>query len=1086
MADGQGPRHRAPKGTPARLRAISRARSQAGLVVALWAVLTLCATAAGTCALLVTEGGDRALSAAVAAADGTAESGSADITTVVLSSATDDTGSAVAVPATSVLPLTREALLAVASPYEASASIWASTPMLFLPGEAVRRGYLLDADSVEANASLVAGAWPAAAPSAQGTIEVAIPATTATALGVDVGTRLRLSEKRQHGDVVPAGFDLVVVGIFDPSGSSVWARDPLRGQGYVPNYDWLPAYGPFVVSQGTLEERDAGVHIVSGVLDPDLRGDATGVPNLVRRLDGLADSIHSQAGPDIGPVLVRAPLGEAFRTMRAELSITTSIVVAVFLLVLALGMTTAALVARVLARRRTVELALLRSRGASTAQLTRGAVGEALVLAILAVVAGAPLAVATYRAIATGEQWAQSWFGVAAPLPGLGMAVALAAGVGAFLPATLLVITALPERGRRGRHGVAGSFARSGVDVMLAMVAAVTYLQLRAHVITSGTVDPFLVVAPAACAIALALLVSRAIPLVARAADAFATRGTGVVVPVAGWHVSRGGAAQGTFLVVLAAAVSTLGVTFLGTWSVSQGEQADAMVGADMVVAQPGGPGMAVALTTATGGTVTPVSDRPVVLGTRPSGVSLVAIDSRLADATLRGALPSGADWASVMDGLAPEGEGAPLTVDSGSFRVTVTGGALADKTKNPREVPGGVTAVPTIVMVDDSGFVTTMAGSEIALDGAPHTFEVPVPGQRALPQGAWHVVAIDLLIAEHTAEDLVSWGNSQAIMGVSVAFDGATSTGGAWDAAVDDAPAEIKSRTVTSQGGVVNAEFAYQVLGLSWEDSHLTLLSFAPSEALPVVMTASLAKELGLSEGDRMAITWDTTTVDVEVARTVAYVPGHVREAAILADSTALARALQSQGHVESTTDAWWVSSPAVGAADAVAAQGWGPVTTAQGTAEDLRDGPLRVPLRVGWALAIAAALVLAVAGSAAHAAAEAQQRAATIARLRALGMARRATLAAHVLQHAVVTLIAVVLGAGVGALLSAVLIPLLVVAPSGEHAVPAVTLLWSPVVTVAVVGAIAVGGLLAGIPSAIAVVRRSTVAALRAGEAS
>ena len=549
-----------------------RAASHAGLVVALWAVLTACSTAAGACALLITAGHDRALSAAVAAADGNADSGGADIATAYIATTTPDGGT----PATAaeVVPLARTALLEAAAPYRATVSIWATTPMLYLPGEAVQRGYLLDADTVPANASLISGAWPSEKVATVGPIEVAIPSTTASALRLDVGSTLRLSQKRQHSDVVPPGYDVVVVGVFDPSPSVAWKRDILRGAGYDPNYDWLPAYGPFVVAPGTLEARAAPVAKVSAVLDPQLAADATGIQSLVRQVAGVAPRLNKELGSAITPVSVRSGLAEAFTGIRSELSLTNSLVMTVFLLVLALGMATVALVARVLTRRRAIEVTLMRDRGASTAQLVRSAAGETLVLAFLAVVVAAPLALTAYSALAASPRWAGSWLSVAAPPAGLGAVTVVALVLGALVPSALVLATALPIRVRNRREVLSGPLANSGIDVMLALVAGVMYLQLRTHVVSPGAIDPMLVIAPATCAIALAALVARLLPLAARAANAGARRARGIALPVAGWHVARGGAAHGTFLVVLAAAVATLGVTFLGTWSTSQSDQA--------------------------------------------------------------------------------------------------------------------------------------------------------------------------------------------------------------------------------------------------------------------------------------------------------------------------------------------------------------------------------------------------------------------------------------------------------------------------------------------------------------------------------
>ncbi len=342
-------------------RGLRRAASQTGLIVSLWAVLVACSTAAGISVLLVTAGNDTALSAAVSAADGDVESGSVDIATVVV---TADTLEGSTPPgAKEVMPLTSETILNAAAPYQATVSMWASTPMLYLPGDNVQRGYLLDADTVQSQASLVAGEWPSADVATSGPIEVAIPLEVATRLGLGVGADVRLSESRQHGAEVPQGYDVVVVGVFDPSRSATWHRDPLRGAGFDPDYAWLPAYGPFVVAPGTLVALDAPVARVSAVVDPDLAGDATHVQAFVGRMYGIASDLEGELGPQINSVVVRSELGDAFAGMQSELSLTDSLVISVFLQVLALGMATVALVARVLARRRAVEVEHALPRG---------------------------------------------------------------------------------------------------------------------------------------------------------------------------------------------------------------------------------------------------------------------------------------------------------------------------------------------------------------------------------------------------------------------------------------------------------------------------------------------------------------------------------------------------------------------------------------------------------------------------------------------------------------------------------------------------------------------------------------------------
>lgn len=1054
---------------------LGRAASQAGLILALLAVFAMCSAVAGAGALLLTNGNENALSAAVALADGSERDGAPDVTTVYVNGATGE--GAVPPDAATLTPLVRRTLASTVAPYQAQVSLWTTSPTMFLDGAEVKRGYLLDADTITANATLRTGAWPTA-PTGGGSIPVAVPATTAEALGVGIGGELRLSSER--GDAQDAGrsFRLVVAGTFTPAGTPAWDRDVLKGRGYDPDYLWLPTYGPFVVAPGTLEASAAPVDRVVAVLDPELRGDARGVPGLTQRLDALATQLRDSAGPSVGSVRVWSALGATFAGMQAELGVTDTIVLAVLVLVLALGAATTALLARALLSRRGAELTLLRDRGASGSQLVRGAAAEALGLAVVAAAVATPLALAAYTLASPAAVPSGS------AATGIGQAFVPSLLVGAVLPALVLVIATMREQPRGRRLPISGTLARSGLDVMAALLAVVAYLQLRTHAPQPG-IDPLLVVAPAACVLAVAALATRLLPLLTRAADRAARRGKAFVLPMAAWHVARGGAVRGTFLVVLAAAVCTMGVTFLATWPGSQDDQAAAVVGADLVVEQPGGPGTAQELATATGGTATPVADRAVVLGSRPEGVKALALDGTLAGRMLTSRPPAGESWPAVMAELAPAEASAPLVVPAETQDLTISGQFRA-ATVLPGLPAPVVTATPTLVLADEAGVTTTRTGSAVLLDGGPHSIRYPLPGEPELPAGRWQVAAVDLLLADQTDADLIGWGTNDATVQLSLKVAGSSpSSAGSWSAGGDDGPGEVRPLDVSVSGDTVRATFSYSVLGLSWQDSHLRLLSFPATTEVPVALTADLAGELGLATGDRIGLTWGTTSLMARVVRTVPYIPAHVREAALLTDLRSLQRALLSAGDLEPATDAWWVAGPDPGAAEALRSLGRGPVTDRTEEATALRDGPLRAPLPLAWQLAIAAAIALAVTGSGANAAAEARSRGTTLARVRALGLSKREALASQVAQDLAVTTAGVVLGGICGALLGGLLIPLLVTSPAGEQAVPAVNLAWSGGFTASVLAVILGGALLAGIPATLAVVGRSTVAALRAGEA-
>ncbi len=781
--------------------------------------------------------------------------------------------------------------------------------------------------------------------------------------------------------------------------------------------------------------------------------------------------------------VVRSDLGDAYADMRSELSLTDSLVLNVFLLVAVLGVATIALVARVLSRRRAVELALVRSRGASAWQLARTAAVEALVLAAAAIAVAIPLSLAAYGELASSDRWSPSWASVATASPGIGPWLVLAVIAGAVVPSVVVVVTSLLAHDGRRRTSPSGSVTNAGIDLMLVVIAAVMYVQLRQHVVSPGAIDPMLVIAPATCAIALAALVARLLPVVGRAANAAARRARGIVVPVASWHVARGGATHGTFLVVLATAVGMFGVTFLGTWSASQAEQADAAVGADLVVAQANAPGMGARLATATGGSVIPVADDAVVLGTRPDGVRLVALDAGSAGVVVRGELPHEGTWAGAMDGLAPEHGTAALVLGQGPVSVTMTG---APKTGGAQSVAPTLVATPSFVLRDQWGDVATVIGQAAPLDGAPHVIDLALPQGRGDAQAVWSIVAVDLLMAEPVPDEASSAGSTKLSASISLHVSGATSSVGDWGAVAPGNLRTIVPGEVKVTGSTVAASFSYAPTELSWQDAHLILTSFPPSTEVPVAMTEQLARDLGLGPGDQIAMVKGTTTLDAVLVRTVPYVPSHVREDAVLADLNSLDRALLSAGTIGTLADKWWVDSPDAGAADALRAQGLGPVTTSEEEAKALRDGPVRVSLTFAWGFAVVAAVLLAATGAAALAAGEALHRTPTVARLRAIGVPRRAALASHLLQHAAVTVSAVALGVGIGAVLALLLAPLLVVAPGGQRAVPPASLVWSASASVSVAAAIAVSGLLVGVPAALAMVRRSTVAALRSGDAS
>jgi len=1063
---------------------LRRAAAQWPLLVAVLATLVACATLVGVATLVLTDGQHRALSAAVAEADGTGGSGSADLVSATLTidrpvdGADEDTPGLVS----TVVATMRDAV----DPYAADVSVWAATPMLYLPGTDAGFAYLLDADTASARAALVSGRWPGAS---DGPTEVALPSNVATGLGLVPGDTLRLTTTPVHENApAPDGVDLIVVGVFSPDLSPDWSRDVLGGAGIDPGWDRLPAYGPFVVASGTLARSDIALGRLSVVVDPDLAGDPDGLPSVVGEVRGLRTALLGGLSGRAESVIVSSGLGALLSSSRAEQSLTGSMVLTVALLVIVVGAASVALVGGLLIRRREGESVLLVDRGASRWQLAGRAGVEAIVLAAIAAAAAVPLAIAGYRGLTALPPFDGAWAPATLdPAPAATLSLLIAVAAGAFFPACVVVVAALRVRGAHRRRRVVGAVARSGADLMLVAIAVLGFLQLRSHRAGTGAADPVLVVAPVLCVVAGAALALRVLPLVSRVVEFRARRERGIVLPFAGWRVARGGATTGTFLVVLSAAAATFGVVFLGTWSNAQGDQAAVAVGADLRYESPGNAGTGSAIATATGGVVSPAAHRPVSLGARPGAAEIIALNTTVADELIRGRLNGDDTWGSLTAGLAPPTDVAGFVLDdpeATTATLAIEGHVDGSSVRNMVEIPAHLTITPTAVLEDAWGNRVSMVGWTVPADGVRHEVTIPAPGEDPLPAGAWTIVAIDLRLGLTVDGGLRPEYNDLIAADVAIEVEDASGGIGSWTAhdIGSQPPASVLS--IDSGDATIDATIGIAVYYLVWSEAHVVLTGYETGAPVPVVVTDGLADELGLDTGDALTLRVGVTTLDATMAGRIPYAPGADGRDVVLADLDALTRARLATGDLTNLTDEWWVGDPSPDATVALDAAGIRPVETRAAYADRLRNGPLRAAIPVSLVILAAAAVALAIAGIAAQAAAAAQARAISAARLRGLGVSRRAVLATGILEHAWVTAVAVVVGAALGAVLARFVGPLLVIGEGGRPAVPAALVDWNGRVLAMTLGTLLFGGIAVGIPAARALVARATALSLRLGD--
>lgn len=1011
------------------MSAAARSRVQLRLLGVVLVVLVAGLAVLAGCVLLLTTGADRARQAALgqAAADDTAVQ-------VVLTDLGEDPGPAVAAAG--------GALGAALAPVPPRTSTWLTSTVRDVPPGADggrRLGWLAGVDDLPARADLVAGSWPAP-PAAGAPWPAALPVAAADALGLALGDVVVLAPTTGLADAAAtAAVTVQVVGLVQPR-DGAWAQDRLDGAGSVPDLEFgvfggtrLPAAGPFLVDPATLLAAGPGLEEVSLVAAPAV---AAASPAAVDRvtaglgtLTGDVRSAVSSAGA-AGAVTSRVvdPLAATLADAGTRLAAGRTAVLAAGVLAGVLTVVVLGTAARVLGDRRLAETVLLRARGATGAQLVRRALTEAVLLVGVAALLAVPLAVLVTRAV-LADRLPGSDPGSPLPVP-----VLVAVVVGAVAMVGLLAGGGI-RTGPPGRSSGRGALARSGADLLLVGLAAVAVLSLGG---AAGT-DPLLVVAPALVLLAGCAVALRVPPRAAALADRRAVRGRALVPVLVAADLARRPLAGGaTALLVLTTAAAVAAGGTGATWWVSQADQADLRVGADLAVpAVPGVPGTGVAA--ATGGRVTPVLSRPVALGSLlrdedGDATQLVAVDT--AAGVLRGRVPGG--WSAAVAPLARTGSTPSSTpggtvLPAGRPVVTVSGTAGTP----------GTTAVVTLVLADPTGARTTTVLPDVVLDGTPvaTALDLPAPG-----------TLVGVVLDLRPGPD----ADPEGVDRVDVAV-GLPGTAADWALAL---PRGALGGDQVLSGLVLDPQ-ALRLTGRvalgspAGDGQRLLLLPDASPSAVPVLLSAGLATELGATTGADYTMVVGDVDVPVQVAGVVPDVPSVPGGPAVLADAGAVADALLAAGDLDLAPQAWWVADPGPDAVAALAAVGLPGGVTRTGLTADLRGGPLALGLPLGLGLLGVGAVLLAVTGAVLQAGAVRSGRRAEVARLLGLGAPRSTVRRVLLLQHGVGTAVAVGLGAVVGVVGTVLVGPALTGSPVPAAAVQLPWLPW----TALVVGLVVVG---------------------------
>ncbi len=458
------------------------------------------------------------------------------------------------------------------------------------------RGVLRFRSEIERYVDVIFGEFPSAVPTGgSDPIPVAIGLETATAAGVEIGQRFDLYPFWNE-EAAPLTVEVVaIIQAIDPE-SRYWAGSDQVIDRRTRSWDTFAFIIPEPTFFGAMVDLAVGVSADYDTLyevQTDVLNSRNGPPLAVavnaleRRLSATDDRLH-----------VETELIELLETYDEKLFFTR---LPLLVLMLQIGGIVAyylVMVSTMLVERQASELALLRSRGATTAQLLFQYGIEGVLLAVVAAATGPPIAAAVIAALGRTPEF-ESLSGGGLLEVNISSAAYLLAGVGALIAFSALMLPAwratrrtmveLKQASARPRK--TPLFMRYYLDVALVIVSAVVFWQLsqQEELFTESLfgeiqADPFLLLTPSVFLLTVGIVFLRLFPLVLRVVAAVVGRTNSVAVLVGMRSLVRnpGHYTRLILLLMFATGVGMFGASFRATLQQSYEDRASYAVGADL------------------------------------------------------------------------------------------------------------------------------------------------------------------------------------------------------------------------------------------------------------------------------------------------------------------------------------------------------------------------------------------------------------------------------------------------------------------------------------------------------------------------
>ena len=975
---------------------------------------------------------------------------------------------------------TRDVVQAVLAPLH-PALISTATSQMRQIGDSGRLGYLATTDRLASQVSLTAGRLPH--DHATGPVEAIAPDVAVRLLGLHLGDRVRLGPGAGLGENAHAAV-VVIVGTFKAVPRVAVPSDPLSGAGFDPTFTMsgvtAPAYGPFLVGPAGFTSTGFDVEGLRVDAHPELRtADDASLSQAVASLGSASALLSSRVGTSADITRVASQLPDTLARLHTQQATTRSAVLVALLLDTMLGIAALVLAGRLLADSRTDERELLTTLGLAPGQRLTSALVEAVLLALGSAVLAVPAAALVFAAVMhLPDLRAAGLAEGAAVTPGLVVTVL----AGAVLLTLVLVVSPLvggeSDRGLTHRRGL----VRSGVDVLLLVVAAVAWWQLHSRAGNSTGNDALMVLAPVLFLAALSIVAVRTLPPLFALVAAAGSRSRALLPVTLHPAALRLSAGSALVLLSMASASATFGIALHTTWQQSQGDQADLRVGTDLALlldAPPTTEDAARVARATDDSLVSPVITGPIALGhyfgNPGSAPQLVALDTRQAGTLVRGRPGDGTTWSDVGGRLAPSSTVRGVPAPAGGAGVTLIGHAPADVS---------VSVTPSVVVQDAMGLRSTVDGAPLSIDGQAH----PVRWSNRLPAGQ-SIVAVRLSFSDEGSGGPAAHGRATDVS-VTLRIPGRSAVEPApWRAQRLGREGVVLAQSVSvRQAGEATRLTTHAVLHVAYlvyDDGEVLTTAFTPPAAVPVAVSQALVDATGTKVGGQLSATIGDSVVLLHVVKVVPSVPSEPARIAVLADADTVSRALISAGHLEPAVDAFWVSHPSARTTAALDGLKLGEVTTRAEVASELKRGPLQITLPLAYVTLAGSAVLLLLAAAALVVSADQRRRSAEVARLRALGLSRVGARRLVFAQHGAVLLALVLSGVVVGGAAAVALVRRLVRSEEGTAPVPRAVLAWPWASETAVAVALVVSCLVIAAVAAVVQVRRSDTAQLPTGEA-